>query len=212
MKTIFKSLLLITLLSLPVYADKMAKYELTFTNITKGQPLTPAAIIIHDGSYKLFELGSASGPGLYKLAEDGMTAELESEVLAQGARFLQLDGLILPGQSSSIVFEAHPRSFVSIASMLAKTNDGFASSLRPLSLHKRYGHSHKKILSTFDAGSELNNELESYIPAFGNVGVRTDSGEGFVSFHPGLQGVGDLDLQGISFAPQSAIVEIKRVK
>ncbi len=194
------------------FSAQMAKYEITIKNLTKGQPLTPAAVIVHDGSFKLFELGSPSSKGLYELAEDGMTANLQSEVESKSFRLVTLSGLTMPGQKNSIIFEASPKSKISIATMLARTNDAFASSLAPLSLYLKKGQSYSRLLGVFDAGSEVNNELQSFIPAFGNAGVRTDSGEGFVTFHPGLQGVGDLDLQNIAFAPQAAKITLKRIK
>lgn len=211
-KHIIKNALLFLFLSTSAFAGQMAKYEVTIKNLTKGQPLTPAAIIVHDGSFKLFELGSPASKGLYELAEDGMTTHLQGEVEAQSFHFETLSGLTLPGQENTTTFEASPKSKISVASMLAKTNDAFASGLTPLSLYLKKGQSYSKLLGVFDAGSELNNELEAFIPAFGNAGVRTDRGEGFVTFHPGLQGIGDLDLQNIAFAPQAARITIKRIK
>lgn len=217
MKTILKKsavLLSLSALSFSAMASQLATYELSFTNLTKGQPLTPAAIVIHDGSFKLFKVGEKAGLGLSQLAEDGMTATLTDEVLAQSDKneVLSLGGLTLPGQTTTIQFEASPKSKLSLASMLAKTNDGFASSVSPFSLYLRKGQKTGNLLYVFDAGSEANNEMQAYIPAFGNAGVRTDANEGFVTFHPGLQGIGDVDYQNEAFAPQAARVIIKRIK
>ncbi len=210
-KLIKKAFLLLTL-STSAFASPSAMYEVSVQNLTKGQPLTPAAIVIHDGSFELFKLGSPSTQGLYQLAEDGMTANLRSEVEAENFRLETFSGITLPGQVGSTTFEAGPKDKISVASMLARTNDAFASSLAPLSLYLKKGQSYSRLLYVFDAGSELNNELQSFIPAFGNPGVRTEMGEGFVTFHPGFQGVGDLDLQNFAFAPQAAKITIKRVQ
>lgn len=209
---LIKNILVLFTLSTSVFANQMAKYEVTIQNLTKGQPLTPAAIVIHDGSFKLFELGVPSSKGLYMLAEDGKTAELQSEVEGMKLHFAKLSGLTLPGKTNSTMIEANPMDKISVASMLAKTNDAFASTLAPLSLYLRKGQSYSRLLYTFDAGSELNNELQAYIPAYGNAGVRTDKGEGFVTFHPGFQGVGDSDLESVAFAPMSARITIKRIQ
>jgi len=209
---LLKNVLVLLTLSTSAFANQMAKYEVTIQNLTKGQPLTPAAIVVHDGSFKLFELGAPSSKGLYMLAEDGKTAELQSEVEGMKLHFAKLNGLTLPGKSNSVMIEANPMDKISIASMLAKTNDGFVSSLASLSLYLRKGQSYSRLLHVFDAGSELNNELQAFIPAYGNAGVRTDKGEGFVTFHPGFQGVGDSDLESVAFAPQAAKITIKRIK
>ncbi len=212
MKSTLKKALFLLTLSTQAFASQSAQYEITFQNLTKGQPLTPAAIVIHDGSFQLFNLGDAATKGLYELAEDGKVDQLKSEVAAKNFRFEMIGGLTLPGQSSTLTLDANPKEKISLASMLARTNDAFASSLTPLSLYLKKGQSYSRLLGVFDAGSESNNELEAFIPAFGNAGVRTEDSEGFVSFHPGLQGNGDLDLENIAFAPQAAKITIKRIK
>lgn len=209
---LLKSALVLLTLSTSVFANKMAQYEVTIKNLTKGQPLTPAAIIVHDGSFKLFKLGSAASKGLYMLAEDGKIAELQREVEDINFSLATLTGLTLPGKSNSTMIEAKTMDTISVASMLAKTNDAFASSRTSFSLHLKKGQSYSRLLHVFDAGSEINNELQAFIPAYGNAGVRTDSGEGFVSFHPGFQGIGDSDLESVAFAPQAAKITIKRIK
>jgi len=212
MKSKIKKALVLLSLSTSVLAAKPAQFEITFQNITKGQPLTPAAIVIHDGSFKFFELGAPATKGLYELAEDGKLDQLKAEVAAKSLEFAMTVDITMPGKKSTVTIDASPKQKISIAAMLGRTNDAFASSLAPLSLYLKKGQSYSRLLAVFDAGSEINNELEAFIPAFGNAGVRTDGGEGYVTFHPGLQGVGDLDLESFAFAPQAAKVTIKRIK
>lgn len=206
--------------SLPVFAgyyghssDQEKEYEITFTNLTKGQPLTPAVAIAQNGKYKLFTLGEEASSELKYLATDGKTdlaqaAEADKNVKAVATG----SGLTFPGQSSTVTIKASGRSYLSFVSMLAKTNDAFVANLAPIPLSMRVGKKKSVVLRVFDAGAEDNNELQSYIPAFGNAEVGTETNEGFVHFHTGLQGVGDQDLSTDAFANIAAKITIKRIK
>ena len=212
MKTILKTAALI-LLSTSSFAAPKAVYEISLTNLTKGQPITPAAIITHRGNVELFKLGEKASVGLMELAEDGKTENLKQEVLGnKSTHFQTLMGLTMPGQTSTLKIMASKYDKLSLAAMLAKTNDGFIAPLHALPLKLRVGQKLTKLLYAFDAGSESNNEMKAYIPAFGNANVRTNDAEGFVSFHPGLVGIGDLDYENEAFAPQAAKLVIKRIK
>jgi len=60
--------------------DKSTQYEVTITNITRGQILSPPIVISHNKDFQLFSLGGPATPGLAELAEDGMTTTLETEL------------------------------------------------------------------------------------------------------------------------------------
>ncbi len=212
MKNLFKTVALV-LISSSAFASKNAMYEISLTNLTKGQPIAPAAIITHRGHFELFKIGEKASEGLMKLAEDGNSAVLKEEVLnKKSTQFLSLMGLTLPGQTSTIKLMANRYDKLTLGAMLAKTNDGFIAPLHSLPLKLRVGQTLTRVLHVFDAGSERNNEMQAYIPAFGNPGVRTDEAEGFVTFHPGLQGIGDLNYVDEAFAPQAAKLVIKRIQ
>ena len=55
--------------------DKETRYEVTITNITRGQIISPPIVISHNEDFQLFSLGHPAPTGLAELAEDGMTTD-----------------------------------------------------------------------------------------------------------------------------------------
>ena len=51
-------------------------YEVTITNLTDGQPLTPPLIATHRRPIHVFEVGEAASLGIQELAENGNLAPL----------------------------------------------------------------------------------------------------------------------------------------
>lgn len=201
-------------LAAPAFAGSNT-YDITITNLTKGQPIPPPVIAIHSPRVSLFEVGEPASTGLYQLAEDAVTDALVSEL--EGTRGVVRtavgDGVILPGQSATYTVEANnPRFVLSVVAMLARTNDAFVGG-RNLSLRLKSGQSYSRLLSVYDSGTEVNNEEGAFIPAppFGNAGVRdTDGAEGFIAPHPGIQNIGDLEPLRDAFPVKSAKITIKR--
>jgi hypothetical protein len=70
------------LFALPAFASSNT-YDITITNLTKGQPLTPAVIAMHAPGTEIFTLGQPASEGLAQLAEDAQTDGLVSELEAQ---------------------------------------------------------------------------------------------------------------------------------
>lgn len=202
------------LFALPAFAGQNT-YEVSITNLTKGQPLTPAVIAIHAPSVEIFSLGEPASEGLTQLAEDAETAELNSELEANSGvvRTVVGDGVILPGQTKTYTVEANnPKFRLSVVSMLGRTNDAFAGA-RSLPLYLKRGQSYSRLMKVYDAGTEENNEDGDFIPAppFGNPGVRAEeNAEGFVAPHPGIQNIGDLEPLRDAFAGHAAKITIKR--
>ncbi|MGH8613310.1 MAG: spondin domain-containing protein [Gammaproteobacteria bacterium] len=186
-----------------------AKYLVTITNITRGQPLTPAVVITHDKDFTLFAEGSQASPELVPIAED---ADLEPMIASasQSADVHDVQivggtgpivppgstrgaGVIKPGESASVVVEA-PGYFnrVSLVGMLASTNDGFYA-LNGLRLHYEGVATYHS--PAWDAGSEVNDEDCATVPGppCGNFFVRNTAGaEGYVHIHPGIHGIKSL--------------------
>lgn len=189
------------------------KYKVTIVNVTKGQPLTPAVIAIHGRGFNLYELGEPASPGLALLAKDGATSLLVSELkqieLVQDTAVGT--GAFLPGQKAVIEFQAAQGSSISLVSMLARTNDAFIGGKN---LQLPYGNE-KQIeyhLKVYDAGAEQNTELCQHIPAppCNSHNVDTETGEGFVTDHPGLQNIGDLNAIRDAFGSVAARIIIER--
>ncbi len=133
-------------------------YEVTITNVTKGQTFTPQLIAAHKGSIQFFELGKAASLGVEILAEAGDTTPLTEVLNASGVAsgVETIGGLLGPGQTVSLQFEADPsHRFFSMAAMLIPTNDTFVA-LNRVRL-PRWGSTTRTALA-YDAGTEANDQ------------------------------------------------------
>lgn len=189
-------------------------FEVKLTNLTKGQPITPAVLAVHKKSFKLFQLGSPASQGILEIAEDAKTETLLNELSGNQSVLkskVVTDAPLLPGQSATFKVTIPRKAKVSLTAMLAKTNDAIVA-LKGVSPKIRVGKKKSYRLAVYDAGTEANNELSAYIPAFGNVGVRTQDSEGFVHPHSGIFGNGDLT-NNDDFSPSfAAKITFKRIK
>lgn len=189
--------------------------EVTITNITKGQIITPPVIISHNNHFSLITLGEPASPGVVELAEDGVTAVLISEISTHPAVFDYAESTVplFPGESVTLsVNVQHRYGQISAIGMLAVTNDAFFA-VRGVGINKR---GEKTLYGlAYDAGSEANSESCNYIPGppCGNPFVRdTDGAEGFVHVHSGIHGIGDLDPETLDWHNPVAEITIKRVR
>jgi hypothetical protein len=198
-------------------AKRADTFEVTFTDLTSGQPLTPAVAATHRGKNELFRVGRTASVGLKEIAENGnngpMLTRLGAEddvsdvVEAPGGPLVPAGspGDAMFGQSTtfSITAERGAR-FFSLASMLICTNDGFTGA-NALKLPSKLGDSVTVETAGYDAGTEVNTEDFADIvpPCQGLIGVS--SGEpgtgssnpalaegGVISHHGGIVGGADL--------------------
>ncbi len=185
-------------------ADPTRTYEISVTNLTVGQPMTPMLAVAHGGHYKLFELGGTASLGLELLAETGDPSLLQQEATGDhrvGATGVLLTDngpgvppVILPGHTSSLILEAPSgRKWMSFAMMLAATNDAFTGATRVKVANLRRGSSVELMTNAYDAGTEANDETAETVAALGGGSEQGGAGgEGFIFVHAGIQGVGDL--------------------
>jgi hypothetical protein len=192
-------------------------FDVTFTDLTSGQPLTPAVAATHRGKNELFRVGRAASFGLKEIAENGNNAPMLSRLAADDDVFDVLEapgGPLVPagtpgdamfGQSTTFSIEAERGAgFLSLASMLICTNDGFTG-VNALKLPPRVGDSVTVETAGYDAGTEVNTEDFADIvpPCQGLIGVS--SGEpgtgasnpalaegGVIRHHAGIAGIADL--------------------
>jgi len=172
------------------------RYEVTITNLTRGQVITPPVVIVHDEAFQLFSLGSAAIPELAALAEDGNTAPLLGILPADPAVLgaTMAPGPLMPGASVTVEVSVRgPYKYITAAGMLATSNDAFFA-IRG----ERVPASGESTVeaAAYDAGSEANLELCRDIPGppCGNAGVRNTAGaEGYIHVHAGIHGIGDLN-------------------
>lgn len=194
-------------------ASGTKSYSLTITNATTHQVITPPLIVIHRSDFKLFEVTKPATTGLATLAESGNNSILAGEVHGAAGVIEVIAGSapIIYGQSQTYHFSAPKRARISLAGMLATTNDAFAG-VSGLSLP---GKSVTYMAETYDAGSEDNNELCIDIPGppcGGTNATIEGDGEGFVTIHNGIHGVGDISPSQLDWRGATAIVTIKRLK
>ncbi|MEP0355233.1 MAG: spondin domain-containing protein [Paraglaciecola sp.] len=168
----------------PVPVD--ISYEITVTNLTNSQPLSPVAAVLHaDGN--LFSIGDVASVELEKMAEGGMNDGL----LALGMASTSGAAPIGPGGNETITVTVQDvtDAKLSVLTMLVNTNDGF-SGLNALDLSTfEIGDTWTGLAGVYDAGTEVNSEAAGTIPgpADGGEGfsaTRTDTG--YVSMHPGV--------------------------
>ena len=159
-------------------AGGSSRVEITVTNITQSQIISPVIIASHKAGFEpLFELGSPASQELVAVAEDAVLVPLQ-DALTRDPKVLDVEilfgdkGPIMPGESASIVVETRGRfRFLSMAAMLVTTNDAFFA-LRGVRAPRHGTSVHHS--PAYDAGSEVNNEDCAFIPGppCGNPGVR----------------------------------------
>lgn len=155
-----------------------ASYQVTATNLTAGQPLSPPLLILHDGSYRVFSVGQAAGEGLEILAEGGDNSTLNTEATALATVYSTAagDAPVGPGATGEWVISDsgnHTQSSLSMATMLVNTNDAFTG-INTIDLSGlAVGESLHVDAIAYDAGTESNSESAGTIPG------PADGGEGF---------------------------------
>lgn len=199
----------------PVWAFGRGQYEITITNLTRGQIFSPALVALHKGDVKLFELGAPASAELAALAQDGETSGLADSLLAMptvGNVMIAPDAL-LPGATTLLEIEAaRGFNYLSLAAMMVTTNDGFIAlngvmvpKLKRMETYMSPG---------YDAGSEDNDEMCDYIPGppCGHPHQASAmAGEGYIHIHAGIQGVGDLSSAEFDWRNPVAKITIRRV-
>lgn len=206
---------LLCLMALPVWAqdDNRAQqaYDVTITNLTGGQILSPPIVYSHRGQYRLFTPGEAAIPELASVAEDAASDDLLA-LLGTESMVADVsigDNVVMPGESMTVRVSV-PWGFrkVSTVGMLVTSNDAFYATTTwvPFPGSDDYA-------LAWDAGSEANTQDCEHIPGppCGNGGVRVEDGaEGFIYVHTGIQARGDLDPSVHDWRSPVAKVHIRR--
>jgi Spondin_N len=198
-------------------AKRADTFEVTFTNLTSGQPLTPAVAATHRGESELFQVGGTASFGLKEIAENGnnapMLARLSSDedvsdvVEAPGGPLVPAGspGDAMFGQSTTFAISAERGArFLSLAAMLICTNDGFTG-VNSIKLPAQVGRSVTVDTAGYDAGTELNTEdfADLVAPCQSLIGVSSgEPGTGSsnpalaegaaIAHHSGIAGGADL--------------------
>ena len=198
--------------------DAELMVEISITNLTRGQIMSPVFVARHDRSAEaLYTLGQPASDALAAMAEDADASGLltawnpETNGSVGEAMVVALnDGPILPGQTVTFTFSiSDGMEYVSLASMLVSTNDAFIG-VSGLDVST----SGVINLAAYDSGSEANSEDCQYIPGppCGNHAEDTADAEGFVHVHAGIHGGGGLDPAMHDWHNPTARLEVKTWK
>ena len=209
------------------FADKMKRYEVSITNVTKGQTFTPQFVATHKKSVSLFTLGQPASMPLELLAEGGDTVPLTEHIQSfpdQVGEVITVPGLLAPGQTTTFEINGHHiHNYLSLAAMLLPTNDSFVA-LSTIKLPKKDSVSYSAV--AYDAGTEKNDQNCAHIPGphCGGAGEphseASEMDEGYVYIGNGFHNLGDEDDEGnVILGPALydwnnavALVTIKRIK
>ena len=170
--------------------------RVTVTNMAAegGHMLTPFWLGFHDGSFDLYDIESPATAGLERLAEDGNTAPLAEEFIANYVAGLETtapgpNGPLAPGEMATAVIDlagnAATNRYFSYASMFIPSNDAFIANGDPIA------HAVFDAIGDFvgidiiilgdqvrDAGTEFNDELPDNTAALNQSEPNTGLDEG----------------------------------
>ena len=218
-----------------VYAHSVAEdatYEVTITNITPGQPITPPLLVTHRADVGVFTVGEEASEELQQLAENGDFGPLVESLEEESSVFDVVTGTapLVPANDPGDTGMAHSATFtvradgnhghLSFASMLICTNDGFAG---VDGVHLPHYGVKTIYTAAYDARTEANTEdfADLVPPCQGLTGVSGESSgtgasnpaiseDGIVIPHPGIEGEADLTFAH-DWADPVVKIEIKRL-
>jgi hypothetical protein len=166
-------------------------YQISLTNLSYAQPLSPVAVIIHDSSYSGWTVGDAASDGLEQLAEGGDNVEFLASASVDSK--IGGEGIIMPGVTETLELTLDEMTEVqlTLVSMLVNTNDAFTGTTGFDLTGIGIGESEVIELPVYDAGTEANMELMGTIPGPADSGVGYDAMRDdvdYVARHPGVVG------------------------
>ncbi len=208
-------------------------YEVTITNLTAGQPLTPPVLATHSRRTGIFTVGEMASFEIKEIAENGNLEPLLTalgvdvhvhQVVAGMAPLVPANSPAAGMKPTSATFwiTAYGRAnYLSFASMLICTNDGFTG-LDTVSLPRK---SKTVYSAAYDARTEINTEdfADMVPPCQGLIGVSSDDDgtgttnpglteDGIIIPHVGILGGFDLIPDVHAWSDPVAKIEIERVR
>jgi hypothetical protein len=200
-------------------------YEITISNLTTGQPLSPGVIFTH--SRRASFLRGRASEGLRSIAENGdpsvAAMELSGakgvfDVVTTGAPVHRIGGPGPETLTTTITARGSAR-YLSLGLMLICTNDGVAG-LNRVRLPRGY-KAKTYYARAYDAGTEVNEEtFATVVPPCFLIGPTSGPGDGNdrtaengrVLPHLGIMGGADLDPALHGWAGPIASVTVRRMK
>ena len=215
----------------------LATYQVTITNLTGGQALTPPLLATHRRPLHVFEVGAPASFGVKEIAENGNLAPLAAALGAQEHVSAVVTGTapLVPAanpggtpftDSVTLAITAdRGAKYLSWVSMLICTNDGFTG-VDSLRLPQKVGDTAEVSTAGYDAGTEVNTEkftdivppcqllingINSPVGGTGTSNPALAEG-GVIHHHTGIQGgVGDLSFATHGWTDPVATIEVTRV-
>lgn len=176
----------------------MATFEVTVSNLTNAQPLSPIAVIAHEGTFPVFTVGSPASVALETLAEGGDNSMLLADAAAMAGTGDTASGAapIGPAGSETVSLTMDENTLdamtISVSTMLVNTNDAITGVSDVPLAGMQAGDVVTMRSIAYDSGTEANTEAAAHIP--GPAG----GGEGFnaarddiadrVAMHSGVVG------------------------
>ncbi len=171
-----------------------AQFEITTTNLTNAQIMSPVAVIMHRSGFNNFIDGQPASVAVEVLAEGGDNGQVLSEAAAAEQYIVSGSaGPVLPnsiGDSLTLDVPAAELSNLrlSVMSMLIRTNDAFTGLNASDISNMEVGSSRTFTAPTWDAGTELDDEAGVNIPGAGGEGYNATRNDRIdsVRFHNGV--------------------------
>ncbi|CAN5123677.1 spondin domain-containing protein [soil metagenome] len=203
----------------------VATYEVTIENLTDGQPYTPPFVATHRAATDIFTVGQSASFEIKEIAENGNLGPMLTLLGSDKHVFdttVAGGPLLFGGSVTLTVTAAKGANFLSFASMLICTNDGFTG-VDSLRLPKDVGEQVVVSSAAYDAGTEINTEdYADIVPPCQSIhGVDVEPGTGasnpalaeggVIHHHPGIRGGNDLTRMVHGWANPVAEVTVERV-
>ena len=188
-------------------------FRLTLDNLTSGQTFSAPIFVTHNSSEIVWQTGLAASSPFQQLAEQGDSQPLFFDLsLSQGGvgSIVVGDSVIAPLSSATFYIQTDSaHSLLSSAFSLLLTNDGFSGTEGSnFDLFGGQGAG-SFLLGSYDAGTEVNNELSLYVTGLG--GIFGDPENGVITApHSGILGIGDVPLSS-NFSGSIARLTITQV-
>ena len=181
----------------PIAQPDPLQLEISLTNLTAGQPQSPAAVIVHRAGYLAFNEGEAASVALEELAEGGAAQPLLDDASENSHVVKTYAGPapVGPGDNRNFTMTLDGITsteglYLTGLTMLVNTNDAFTG-VNNVSLgNLAVGDSLRWNGPVWDAGTELNTEAAGTIPgpADGGEGTNAERNDhnNVVVFHSGV--------------------------
>lgn len=152
-------------------------FDVTLSNLTAGQPMSPVAIVVASNDASVMEVGQAASTSIEYIAEGGDNSFLLNDFSSTALVTTSGVGPIPPGGSETVSItvtgSATADAVLSMVTMLVNTNDALVAAQNIALGTLGVGDTITINTIAYDAGTELDTESAGTMPG------PADGGEGF---------------------------------